>query len=141
MKFAPKSESELARAALLPAGEYDFEVMLAEDTKSKTSGADMIKIKLGIYEGDKITRHVFDYLLPSMEAKLRHFCDSVGLLKEYEAGTLTADACKGRAGKVKLVVDEKDPAYPPKNTVRDYVVRKAKPIGKVDEAQDDDIPF
>lgn len=144
MTFEPKSEKEIAAAGLLPDGEYDFEVTEASDEISKRSNAAMIKVKLGIYNGATIGRFVFDYLMPSMAAKLRHFCDSVGLLKEYEGGALSAEMCKGRSGRVKLVIEQdKAGQYPDKNAARDYLVRAAKPLAaeaKTD-GKPDDLPF
>ena len=139
MDFTPKSEDEIKRASLLEAGEYDFEILLANHATSK-SGNEMIKIKLGIYSGDRITNHVFDYLLPAMEAKLRHFCDSVGLLSKYEQGTLCAEDCQGRSGRCKLVIKEQE-GYPPKNDIRDYLCRPAKGIEMTKQQDNDSMPF
>lgn len=148
LNFKPKTESDLKRASLAPAGEYPFDVLQASEEVSKKTGNPMIKVKLGIYNGDRIGAHVFDYLITTMEAKLRHFCDTTGLLAKYEAGTLCAQDCMGRSGTVRLVIDDKDPAYEPKNAVKDYVPRKAKalraelPPGVAQKLNDDsDIPF
>jgi len=128
MKFKTKTENELREESLAALGDYDFEVLEASDAISKKSGNPMIKIKIGLYIDGRIKNHVFDYLMESMGAKLRHFCDTVGLLREYESGNLTADMCSGRSGRVKIVIDSKDPQYPPKNAVKDYIVRAAKPL-------------
>lgn len=150
MNFAPKAESELKSFPILKSGEYDFEVLAARDTKSKSSGSDMIEVNLGIYEGDAVRARVFDYLLPAMEAKLRHFCDCTGLLAKYEAGTLCADDCKGRTGRCKLIVDvDKTGQYDDKNAVKDYVCRAAKPLtprvpespNRAPISADDEVPF
>lgn len=146
MTFTPKSENEIKEAGLAPDGDYDFNVLEAADCTSK-KGNPMIKVKLGVYHGESVRWHVYDYLLGAMEAKLRHFCDSTGLLAKYESGSLCAEDCKGRSGKVRLIVDQDDEQkYPPKNTVKDYVVRKAKPLNKPNaspakEPEDDDVPF
>lgn len=146
VNFKPKSEKEIQEAQLLPAGEYDFDVLESEDARSK-SGNDMIKVKLGIYNGDRITSHIFDYLMPAMEAKLRHFCDTAGLLAEYESGSLTAEMCKGRSGKAKVIIQEdKTGQYPSRNSVKDYTVRAAKPLATTSENEatgkpPDDLPF
>jgi len=128
MEFQPKSEDEVKRGKLLEAGIYDFEVLQAEPGQSK-SGNEMIKLKIGVYgsTSDRISLHVYDYLLAAFEAKLRHFCDSVGLLGKYEQGSLCAEDCKGRSGQVKLIIEEAG-QYPAKNAVRDYVCRPAKGI-------------
>ena len=143
--FKPKTEKEIEEEMIFPAGDYDFDVLTAEDTVSKSSGNSMIKIKLGVYVGSQI-RRIDDYLLPAMSAKLRHFCDTTGLLSKYEAGTLEAADCLGRAGRVKIAVDPAKEAYPAKNVVKDYVCRPAKPLSekkesKVGFGEGEDAPF
>ena len=148
MTFKPKTEKEIAEAMLLPAGEYDFDVLEATDETSSKGNA-MIKLVLGIYVGERIGRKVTDYIVGSMEAKLRHLCDCLGLLAEYQAGTLSADMCRGRNGRVKLTIQQdKTGQYPDKNAVRDYCLRAAKPIaGEAAEVKSgnsdkpDDLPF
>lgn len=152
MQFTPRSEKEVSQYSLIPKGEYDFEVLEAEDCVSKNSGNEQIKLKLGLYVGDK-RRLVWDYLLPALEYKLRHFCDSVGLLAKYENGTLTAEDCVGRSGKCKIDI-QRDPGgfYEDKNVVKDYVLRPAKPLKATQEKEEpkaqepqeppqDDLPF
>lgn len=145
MDFKPKTEKEIEEEALFPAGEYDFDVLTAEDTVSKSSGNSMIHVKIGVYVGSQI-RRIDDYLLPSMSAKLRHFCDTTGLLAKYESGTLEAADCFGRAGRVKISVDPAKDQYPAKNAVKDYICRQAKPLPtpaekKVGFAPGEDAPF
>lgn len=149
MNFKAKTEEQIRSAMLLPKGEYQFEVLSAEDTTSKKSGAEMIKVNLGIYNGEAIAARVFDYLMPAMEAKLRHFCDCTGLLAQYQAGTLCAEDCKGRTGRCKLAVEvDETGKYEDKNAVKDYVCRAAKPLAAAASIQlpgslpeDDDVPF
>ena len=145
MNFDPKTEKEVSEAALAPEGEYDFDVLNAEDTVSKNLNP-MIKVNIGLYIDGKVKNRVFDYLLPAMEAKLRHFCDTVGLLSQYEAGTLEAADCIGRSGRVRIVIDPAKGTYSAKNAVKDYVCRAAKPLGNTsqtapDPVDDGDIPF
>lgn len=144
MEFEPKTEQEVAEGALAPAAEYDFDVLDAEDTVSK-SGNPMIKVNIGLYINGVVKNRVFDYLLPAMEAKLRHFCDTVGLLSQYEAGTLEAADCIGRSGRVKIVIDPAKGSYPAKNSVKDYVCRAAKPLAaqqsEPDVVDEQEIPF
>lgn len=144
MQFKPRSESEINEAGLIPHKTIcDFEIIKAQDTTSK-NGAQMIAIKLKVFynEGFKL---VDDYLLESMPAKLRHFCEGSGLLKQYELGTLCAEDCRAICGKVKIKVE---PAgdYPAKNSVQDYVVKeKAKVLAgtsaPIDKVEDSDVPF
>jgi len=113
VRFEPKTEEQISN--LLPDGEYKFKVIKAEDKQAQSSGADMIKLTLKI--DDKI---VFDNLLESMAYKLIHFCNAADLLHKYDAGTLTASDCDGKEGFCKIITDAKDPAYAPKNVIKDY---------------------
>lgn len=127
MNFKAKTEKEIQENNLLREGEYNFDVLTGTDEISKNSGNPMIKIKIGIYINGKIKFSLFDYLTAGMEAKLRHFCDTVGLLSEYEKGVLTGDMLSGRSGKCKIAIEKNDD-YPPRNFVKDYVCRAAKPL-------------
>lgn len=158
MRFDPKTEKEVQN--LLDIGVYDFEVVNAKDTSSK-NGNDMMVLTLAVYGGDQ-KKTITDYLvgqIDSMAFKIRHFADTIGMLDAYEKGELEAEAVIGATGKCKVDIDEKDPAYPPKNVIRDYIKRtdgglaaprtvtaKAAPVGNTKakaarNAMDDDIPF
>lgn len=149
LSFKPKGEDELKSYDLLKPGDYDFEVLTAEHQVSKKSGNPMIKLKLGVYRANGSQQFVWDYLIATMEAKLRHFCDTTGLLPKYQAGTLAPEDCEGRSGKCKIVVkeDKSGNGYPPKNEVKDYICRPAKPITPAQppatetQAPEDDVPF
>lgn len=119
MRVAPKTEKELAEAGIWPAGTYDFEVLTAEDTISK-KGADMIKLKVKIFNDSGATQTVFDYLLDAMPHKLRHAAEAFGLLDEYEAGGFDAIECEGKTGKCKIKVDKSE-GFPDKNGISDYI--------------------
>jgi hypothetical protein len=145
MQFQPKAEDEVKRAfAPIPKGTYDFEVLEASDEVS-AKGNDMIKVNIAIWQGDKVLCRVFDYLLPSMEAKLRHACDACGLLDRYQSGSLQAVDFIGRAGKVRIKIKKETDQYPAKNEVEDYVCRPAKSLGSQTKdappLTDDDCPF
>ena len=143
MNFEPKTEKQIQEERLLPEGAYDFEIIEATDETSK-AGNDMIKIKMIIHHEERARGPVTDYLMPSFPSKLRHCCDSIGLLAEYEKGTLEAMFFVGLTGKVKLVIKEdKAGTYPPKNEVKDYVLRDAKIAHKPasGEAIKDEAPF
>ena len=144
LEFQPKTEKEVSEAMLAPAGDYDFEVLKAEDATSKT-GNPMITVTIGLYRDGSVKNRVTDYLLPAMEAKLRHFCDTTGLLARYEAGTLEAADCEGRAGQVRIVVDPAKDKYQAKNSVKDYICRPAKPMSapgrKTGFNEGEDAPF
>ncbi len=144
MQFAPKTKEELNAQQLLVKGWYDFEVMHAEEAVSKKSGKEMIKLKLRVFDSNGGERHIYDYLIETAASHLFDFCESVGLTDKYEAGTLTADDCIGRAAQVKIGIDDKDPNYQAKNVAKDYGIPKERsfsaPKVKV-EPDDDEIPF
>lgn len=148
MKITPKSEEEIKAAYLLPEGEYPFEISGAEDSVSK-SGNEMIKMTVRVFKPDGNFNLVTDYLLPSMEYKLRHACDACGLLDKYESGVLSAEDFVGKQGMLKLSV-RKSEQYGDQNQVKDYIPSKdgdKKPLPKKDvkgtvaEDISDDIPF
>ena len=150
MKFVPKSEEDLKRASLLPPGVYDFEVTKAEDAISK-KGSEMIALTLRVF-GDSGERTIRDWLMPSMGFKLKHFADTTGLTGAYDAGTLCAEDCKGRSGRVILVIKDSE-QYGPQSNVKDYEKQKAaaepamvqvpKPIkpAPLASASGEEIPF
>jgi hypothetical protein len=123
MQFQSKTEQQIQEENLIPVGDYDFTVQKAEEKKSK-AGNDMIVIDMDIYVGDK-ARPFKDYLMESMAYKLRHFCYAVGLGAKYDAGTLTAQDCIGKSGKVKMA-QKQNGDYGLQNNVKDYIVGEAK---------------
>ena len=156
MQFTPRSAEDIASDNLFPEGEYDFEVISATDEISKSSGNEMIHLKLRVYHPNGSGRFVLvdDYLLESVAFKLRHACDATGLTTEYETGSLEAHEFEGRAGRVKLRV-QKSEIYQDKNAVKDYVpagkpAAKQKAAGRPAQAGqstntgvliEDEIPF
>ena len=137
MNFESKSRDELAKANLLPAGTYDFEVMSAAETTSK-AGNPMIKLKLRVFV-DSGEIHLYDYLVSTMEFKLANFCDAVGKSDDYDAGKIDADTLEGLTGKCKIAIEDaqKDPdtgevKWPAKNVVKTYVPGKGGKTEKAD---------
>lgn len=131
MQFASKTEQQIQEESLIPAGEYDFTVQEAAEKKSK-AGNDMIQLDMDVYVGDR-TRPMKDWLMESMAYKLRHFCYAVGLGAKYDAGTLTAQDCEGKSGKVKIV-QKQNGDYGLQNSVKDYVVPVAGEAAEVPPA-------
>jgi hypothetical protein len=150
MKFTPKSEQELLSAGLYKEGIYDFEILTAEERKSK-KGNDMIKLEVRVFNhdlGSAIT--VDDYLVdvPSMEFKIRHAAESVGLLDQYNTGFMGADDFVGKCGKLRLGIQEgalkeDGTRYRNKNSVEDYIAPSGGEVAKdkIEKELDDSIPF
>lgn len=140
LEFQPKTEEELKKSVLLDKGEYDFDVIGAEEQTSKASGNPMIKLTLKVYGNNGETAFVYDYLLAALEYKVKHFCDTAGLTTEYQLGILTADMCLNKCGKVKLDIQkDKTGQYEDKNVVKDYI---GVGVGAATIAAGiDDVPF
>jgi hypothetical protein len=143
-----------------PAGKYDFEVNTAEDDVSKASGREQLKLSLWIYNAEGQRRLVFDYLGSDEKSqwKVRHFCEAVGLVAEYERGELDAYDCQSKTGKVQLGIRAPRDGYEAQNSVRDYIAMDegaapkvsrpaaaaSRPAAKAPAASaldDDNIPF
>lgn len=140
MNFKPKSDADLSTGNLLPKGEYDFEIVSAIDKVSKQNN-EMIELKVLVYIDGTPARQIFDYLMESVAYKLKHFCYATGLNKKYDEGTLQAFDCYGVSGRCKIAIKEdKTGAYPPKNTITDYIVCD-KPEKKKVEEDFSDLPF
>ena len=119
MKFTPMSKEEIEFSNLLEPGIYPFEVMTASDEISK-AGNEMIKLKLNVF-GENREAYVFDYLMEKLQYKLRHFAEATGLLAAYESGHLDAIHCFGKQGYCKLIIDQGNGEFGPKNAIKDYI--------------------
>lgn len=140
LTFQPRTEDELNKTILLPEGEYDFDIIGAEEAVSKSNNP-MIKLTLRVYAQDGNTTQVYDYLLAALEYKLKHFCDATGLIAEYESGNLSADMCLNRSGRAMFKIDkDKTGKYDDKNVVKDYVPGQ-HPTSGDHPYMKEDIPF
>lgn len=146
----PLSQEQLKQGDLAPKGDYPFLIVEAEEATSKTSGADMIKLKVKVYADRE--RFVFDYLLEALSFKMGHFCEATGLIDKYQEGVLSAHDCEGKTGYLKLGIDDGSKSgYAPKNVVLDYIPSdealaekssaKAKAASPGVEFEDSDLPF
>lgn len=134
--FTPKSDSELQNERLLEIAEYDFSIIKAEDKKSKTTGAEMIALTVGVYtgEGDR-QQWVNDFLVFTDKAmfKVSQFCKATGLYGLYKAGNLSARDCHGRVGRCKVGIEPERDGYPAKNKITSYVIPKEANAAASDE--------
>ena len=147
MRFQPQTEAEISEGSLLPKGDYTFEVLEAVEKTSKASGNDMIALKIGVHHNDSVFG-VFDYLVAGEKTayKVRHFADAIGMIDQYEAGSLDASELVGKAGKCKIDTQAAQNGYAAKNVVRDYIKRgesavSSKPKSKTDDDLNDPIPW
>ena len=142
------TDQEIAAQDLVPAGQYQFEVLEASEQISKT-GNPMIKLKLKIWTNDGKERVIFDYILAAFARKLKHFCIATHQQDKYDQGNLQASDCIFKMGKLDLGIEVGKPnpnggLYPDKNTVLDYVIETAA-APQANAAQEvpfnDDVPF
>lgn len=144
MKFTPKTEQEIVEDGLIPDKTIcDFEVLRGEDKQSK-AGNEMIVLTLNVFHNDASGRSITDYLVSTMEFKLRQAADACGLLAQYEKGELVAEDFEGKSGKCVVAIDKGSVDYPlPKNVIKSYVKRSAAPAakGELPAGFDDSVGF
>lgn len=151
MRFAPKTEEQIAADGLIPANTIvDFEVLEAEEATSK-AGNPMIALKLRVWRPDGSTTTLRDWLVSNFPAKLLGFAKSTGMRAAYDAGAMHAEDMEGKTGKLKIAVEPEKDGYPAKNKAAFYVEddeprRGAQPAQQRAPATsksdlDDEIPF
>lgn len=156
--FTPISDQEekKLRTRLIPDGTIlDFVVIPeitypnggGQVTEMKKSKSDNLRLNtvLELYneDGNKICTltdktNMFE---GKMAWKGKHFCESLGLHKEYNEADLDkiVAACIGKSGKCKIGIEKGNDGYPnDKNIIKDYVIIAPQPIA---EEIDDDIPL
>lgn len=149
--FTPMTEEEIDSASLLTEGTYDFEVKKSIRKLSKSGNA-MSEILVIVYDKDGKQHSLFDYLVfsqvPLCIRKVKHFCEAVGLIDQYNKGELSEDF-GGYSGKLQIGISDEKPnpnggVYPKKNIVIDYIKAdnaKENLAEKKDEFFSDDVPF
>jgi hypothetical protein len=147
--FRPMTEEEINNFGLIENGIYDFEI-ISSNRKTSKAGNQMAELCLNVWDKKGKMIKIFDYLifssLPFNIRKIKHFCNSVGLQKEYEKGEIPEEL-KGLSGKVEIGIKEGEPIpfrngeyYPKKNIVVDFVqIEKINSINE--QIKDDDLPF
>ena len=131
MQFKPKSEEEdkkVKEFSLLPDGDYDFEVLGAEE-RFNTAGEPYIAMKLGVWDQGGRQQWVFSNLSASdvMLWKLRHFAGAVGIMDAYESGDINPANLISLGGKCKIY-SRKNSNGVLRNEVKDYIPRVSKPV-------------
>lgn len=150
--FNPMTEEQIQLSSLMESGIYDFEVIKSNKKTSK-SGNPMAELNLNVWDKEGKQHVIYDYLvfsnIPLNIKKIKHFCDSTGLSKDYERGCLPENL-ERLSGKAIIGIQEEQPNpnggfYPKKNVVTDYVIQDKSDIKqnpKEEEFKDDtDIPF
>jgi hypothetical protein len=130
----PISEKEAEGSGFTPwrPGDFDFQVYDASEEQSST-GNDMIKLTLHVFNEEGNKRTVFDYLVNSENSqfKIRHFSAAIGLLADYERGELDVNNIVEKTGRLKLRIKPAQGDYPANNAVQDYLPRGEEPARAV----------
>lgn len=130
MQFEPKTREQAEKESQFPvwnAGNYDFEIAKADAQTSK-KGNEMIKLTLNVYNDVGESQMVFDYLMPAFPVKLIDACEAMGLMQEYDSGTLEPYKLEGKKGTLRLAIKPKSTnkktgeEYPERNEVNTYIV-------------------
>lgn len=110
-----------SNGAVWRAGTYDFEIHDASEELSK-AGNDQIKLTVWVFDTQGERKTCFDYLgaTEKVQWKTRQFCQSVGLIAQYESGELDVNDIVERTGKLKLGI-QKSPEYGDQNKVLAYL--------------------
>lgn len=150
-----EQEAMAERYQLLKEGEYEAVVTASED-KVSSKGSPMMDMTLTVYDDNGKTHEVRDFLVftKPMMWKVVHFCNSAGIIKEYEAGNLCSETAINKRVKVKIAVEQGSeipldklkgkPAgsrYYDKNKIDDYVKKESKEKTQGADFIDDDLPF
>ncbi len=147
MQFTPRTEEEIQRDRLCPAGVYPFTTLESKEQASKSKknfGKMMFAIKQCVHaDGDS---HVMDYFADWFNAhKLRHYFFVTGQIERYDTGSIDANnnAFNGLQGylKIKIVPAKEGDQYGPKNEIVDYLTQEEyeKELEKQKAESDDEI--
>ncbi len=156
--YEPLSEEEAQkkRFHLMENGTYKGVVEHAEG-KMSSSNNPMGVFRLRVWDNEGQPRELIDYITfaPSMVWKLRHLCDSTGLIKEFEEKKFRPELAIGKSVVVNIKTQSgkeipldklngKAPGskYSDKNVIDDYVVQAAttNAVMPTDDFNDD-VPF
>jgi len=147
-----------ARFSLLREGEYDAIVKISTERMSSANNT-MADMWVTVFDHNGASHDIRDFLVftEKMLWKIKHFCDSAGLQKEYEEEKFVPEMAAGKNVRVlvgkqagKLIPEDKlgdrpiGSCYPDKNVINDYVerlVNNAVPPMKRNNDLNDDIPF
>lgn len=152
-----EEEVQNERYSLLEDGVYNFTVTKATGKMSKPKPGKesnpMIELQITVWDGQGREHYIYDYLVGSrnMAWKTKHFCDSVGLSKEYSGGDFNEFMAERKSGKAQIGFQAGKPKegggmYKDKNVIEDYVMTdsgaKKAPLAKdQDNEFSDDVPF
>lgn len=152
-----EQEAQSERFTLLDDGIYNFTITKATGKMSKPKpgkeSSPMIELQITVWDNLGHEHYLYDYLIGSrnMAWKVRHFCEAVGLSKEYESGQFNEYMAQGKSGKAQIGFQAGKPKeggglYKDKNVIDDYVMtdqgaHKVPLASQKDDFINDEIPF
>ncbi len=120
MRFNPDVKD---KSHLLPAGDYDFEILHASE-KTSANNNDMVVLKLRA-GSNGTTRIITDYIVAKNTRKVKKVAQAVGLLDLFETGEILAEHFVGRKGRVRLSIEKSSHMdYEDRNIVDTYLTPK-----------------
>ena len=159
MRYTPFTEEQIQTQHIVPAGNYVFKVIDVQTMKNgyamvDKNGNDMARIKVMIYDENHNERFIYTYITgaDTFAYKLRHLCKTIGMLKEYEAGTFNINHTIGKQGECQVVIrkgqtksDGSGDMWPDQNDIKDFVVstmnERKHSTTPSNDFEDSDIPF
>lgn len=152
--FQWQDPSEMSAFRILAEGEASFKVQEAQETTSKKSGEEMLKVTLQVTDSKGDVGLVDDYILSSAPWKLHNLCKAIGRPEVY------AEASDGRLNTMKLIAEKgrckirtdtpENPNFNARSVIAGYIdaakgAEKAQADTELAKAQaafpDDDLPF
>jgi hypothetical protein len=127
--YDPSQDPYKDRGQPLPAGEYIFSVVNSDIKPTNKGDGTILSFDFVVIAGPHEGRHFFDQFNlenPNQQSveigqrQLLQLCHSVGYLDNLS----NSDVLHGRSGRARLGIDNKNPAYPPKNKVLSYIEKR-----------------
>lgn len=107
-----------------PADDYDGEIASVEETKSKSSGADMLKLGVKVYNKAGQEKIITDYIVnPTGLFKLEQIARAFGKGAEFKANAFDVFTVREKRLTVSLGIQQSD-EFGDKNTVKKYSAAK-----------------
>ncbi len=126
MRFNPDTKD---KSHLLPEGDYDFEIISADEkTSSNANDMMVLKLRAGSNGTSKI---ITDYILATNIRKVRSVAKSVDLLDLFQTGEILPEHFVGRRGRARLIVEKARNSFPDRNVVDGYLTQKPDKKGKL----------
>src|ERR1017187_4723079 len=129
MDFQPLTDQQIKELNMVDPGIYKFQVLRC-DQKTSRNGQEYFNFKMRLYIGSK-EAIIYDMLFfeGKMIFKTKHFCEAVGLEKQYLAGKLMPYECEGKEGSLQIIQSINKQSGELESRVKDYLVPVKQEIG------------